>query len=742
VTTVETPAPELRPPLWAWPALVVGQLHRTLARSVRPDVELIHRLPGRIADDTLLPAIAIGLVVVFSWIRLGVHDVFTESIPFIVAALALGLLAPSLGVIVVLFHVVGDLVRTFMALPAGADALAVLGVIGGRFVSYYLLWLLVVEVPLIARAVPWAAMASERPSGERSRRMVSIASSLIAVGLMTFVWLLAVPVLIRPVFTWGLARTPTTEATATVQQWGPVVIAAAVAVTALLSALRLRLSRADHEGPVAFEDFEDFDLDQLESGASQPVELATQVVRHALAIVVLGGLVSGVVQLAMVAATVLVSRPLAMRLLRVPVVRTTLGWIPWILRFLIGFALTYVLGAVVTTLRYEPLNNAELPLVACVALGLFVFQVLLNAGSAERSPEAAPPASTPTGTAAAAGMALVLAVGVALVAPAGVAADEEITASGPLRLIRVSSDLGCQVTHAADQTPEFYGGEVGSCGTFVAVGGTLYSPTSIALGPTFTPVRQERSGSGASGDPYRIETVVTLGDTGLTLTEIDSYVGGGEFYRTDVGLANASGDDLDVIVYRAGDCYLQNADVGFGSVDTRAGAVRCVAVADIAATTPVPGPRIEEWVPLTPGSSYLQAGYSEVWAAVGAQQPFANTCRCDQLIDNGAGLSWSVTVPAGGSVTVSHLTNFSPTGQSVIALPTSIPAGAAAGAAAVGAAVAVGLSGSAMQQSDEQRARRQSRRNRAPRPRRQLPGGGVLQRLKEGALRDFQTGGS
>ncbi|MFN2484736.1 MAG: hypothetical protein ABR509_07355 [Candidatus Limnocylindria bacterium] len=740
MTTGEAAAEDLRPPLWAWPALLIGQLHRTLARSVRPDVELIHRLPGRIADDTVVPAIAIALVVVFSWLRLGIHDVFTESIVFVVAALALGLLAPSLGVIIVLFHVVGDLARTFGSLPPDVDALGVFGVVGGRFVSYYLLWLLVVEVPLIARAVPWAAMASERPAGERSRRVVSIGSSLIAVALMTFVWMLAVPVLIRPVFTWGLARTPTIEATSSVQQWGPALIAAAVAIAAILSTLRLRLSRADQAGPVSFEEFEDFDLDQLEGGTSQPVELATQVVRHALAIIVLGGLVSGVVQLAMVAGSVLISRPLATRLLRVAVVRTTLAWIPWILRFLIGFALTYILGAVVTTLRYEPLNNAELPLVGCVAFGLFVFQVLLNAGAPERPTETAPPAAQPTPAAGAVGMALLIAVSVALAAPATVAADEEITASGPLRSVRISSDLGCQVTHTADETPEFYGGEIGSCGTFVAVGGTLYSPSSIALGPTFTPVRQERSGAGTASDPYRIVTVVTLGETDLTLTETDSYVSGGEFYRTDVQIANASGDDVTVIVYRGGDCYLQNADVGFGSVDARAGAVRCVGVADPTATTPVPGVRIEEWVPITPGSSYLQAGYSEVWSAVGAQQPFPNTCRCDQLIDNGAGLSWSLNIPAGGNATVSHLTNFSPTGQSVVAVPASIPAGAAAGAAAVGTAVAVGLSGSAMQQSDEQRARRQSRRrNRGPRERRQLPGGGIVQRLKEGALRDFRA---
>ena len=730
-----------RPPYWAWPALLIGQLHRPLARSVRPDAELIHRLPGRFADDLVLPAIAVAVVIVFSWLRLGIRDVFTESLPFMALAVVIGLVAPALGVIIVLLHAIGDLARTLGTPSAAADPLQFLAGIGARLISYYLLWLLVVEIPLLARAVPFAALASARPTGERARRVVAIGSAVIAVGLMTFVWTLAVPILIRPVFTWSLGVPPSAEALLPVQAWSIVVIGAAVVATGGLALLRLSLSRADDSGPVTFEEFEDFELDNLEDEPSQRVEVAAQIGRHIFAVIILGGLISQVLDLVLLVVAVVVSRPLAMRLLRIDAVRTTLAWVPWILRFVIGFTLTYVLGVVATSLQFEALGSSELPIILAVALGLFLFQVLLNVDSAATSDERPEPAPGGAGAGVAA---VVLALVLPLAAPAIVSAQEEITAPGPLTQITITPDLNCQVRHRADDAPEFFGGEPGACGTFVSVDGTLYSPASVpagspAVGTPFTPVSQDVSGAGTDASPFRITTVVRLGDTGLTLTEVDSYVVGVEHYQTDVQLSAEDTDGpVDAIIYRAGDCFLQNADEGFGSVDPPSGAVRCVAAADPNAPVPVPGPRIEEWVPLSPGSRYLHGGFFDVWSAIGAQEPFANTCQCDEYLDNGAGLRWSVTVPEGGSVTVSHVTNFSPAGRSIVAVPSSIPAGSAAGIAAVGAAILTGLAGSAMEQRNaEERSRQRMRRGGRRRKEDRGLRGGLVKRLRDGCLRDY-----
>ncbi|WP_370327489.1 cell wall-binding repeat-containing protein [Euzebya sp.] len=236
--------------------------------------------------------------------------------------------------------------------------------------------------------------------------------------------------------------------------------------------------------------------------------------------------------------------------------------------------------------------------------------------------------------------------------------------TGALTEIEISDVLNCAVRHIADDQGEFYGDT--ACATLIATAGTLFGPADIpagsAAGPrtTFTPVSQSAvSGSGTQGDPHRITTTVDLPGTTLRITQVDSYVAGEESYRTDVTVENVGDLGADGILYRAGDCYLQDSDDGYGRQGP-GGAIACVAV-DADGTGP--GDRVEQWLPLTPGSHSYEAGYSEVWARIGAQQPFDDTCRCDEQIDNGAGLSWSFSLAPSAAATYSHLTTFSPEGR-------------------------------------------------------------------------------
>ena len=269
----------------------------------------------------------------------------------------------------------------------------------------------------------------------------------------------------------------------------------------------------------------------------------------------------------------------------------------------------------------------------------------------------------------------------AMLIPAAVAvaynSSQKIVSSGPLTRVEITDLLNCGVAHVNDEDPEFY--RDFACGTFVSVGEQLFGPANVPAGgmsnrTAFTPVSQSAvTGEGTQESPFRIVTEVRLGDTGLSIRETDSYVVGTELYRTDVRIYN-SGAARDVIVYRAGDCYLQESDDGYGRAGP-GGAIACIGVDP---QTGGPSPRIEQWRPVTPGSSYYEAGYSEVWSWINSRRPFPNTCECDQLQDNGAGLSWSVNVPAGGETTVSHSLLFSPEGAEPPAEegPVDRPAGA------------------------------------------------------------------
>jgi Calx-beta domain/Domain of unknown function DUF11 len=265
---------------------------------------------------------------------------------------------------------------------------------------------------------------------------------------------------------------------------------------------------------------------------------------------------------------------------------------------------------------------------------------------------------------------------VALALPASASAADIGNPLSPLTLIDTSTELNCSVNHVGDAAGEFFGGN--ACGTFVATPatadgtGTLYGPSVLPAGggagprTSWTAVSQTPvSGAGTAGDPRKATTVVDAGDSGLRITQTDSYVYGTESYTTQIQVENTTGTAKTARVYHAGDCYLQDSDQGFGAVDN--GAVACVAgISDPDTGDVSRGTRIEQFLPLTAGSHYMEAGFSEVWSHIGTQQEFPDTCICGNeqtdYLDNGAGLSWTLAIPANSTKTVSLVTTFSPQG--------------------------------------------------------------------------------
>ena len=255
---------------------------------------------------------------------------------------------------------------------------------------------------------------------------------------------------------------------------------------------------------------------------------------------------------------------------------------------------------------------------------------------------------------------------------ASAVAYRDITSAGPLTHIFAGVDASVQVAHALDgATYEFYPSHTipGDSGTFLVVDGVLYAPHFANHGGTatsglgsytqFTTVSQTAVlGAGTAADPYRVVTVVAAGSTGVRIIQTDTYQVGLEAYRTDLQVSNSSGAGHNIILYRAGDCYLGASDFGYGMVASGVGAVACTKNANNN-----PEGRILQYVPLSGGSRYYEANYAQVWTWIGSKQVFPNTCRCTELIDNGAGLSWNQTLPAGGQVTWSHMTAFSPLGS-------------------------------------------------------------------------------
>ena len=155
-------------------------------------------------------------------------------------------------------------------------------------------------------------------------------------------------------------------------------------------------------------------------------------------------------------------------------------------------------------------------------------------------------------------------------------------------------------------------------------------------------------------------TVVDVAATGLHIQQTDTYVTGREYYTTEVMISNNGADTASGVLYRAVDAFLGGSDTGYGFTEVFSGNRNAVGCSVNANNLP-PG-KIEEFIPLTGGNNYFQNEFDIVWSAIGSQMPFPDTCACTDNLDNGAGISWNFSIPAGGSATYSHVTTFSPLG--------------------------------------------------------------------------------
>jgi hypothetical protein len=274
---------------------------------------------------------------------------------------------------------------------------------------------------------------------------------------------------------------------------------------------------------------------------------------------------------------------------------------------------------------------------------------------------------------------------------------QDITSAGPLTDVWIGNELGCQIAHAGDTSLEFFpsdsGSTPGDCGTFLSFGGNLFGPdfanhpggsaTPFSGAPyaPFTPVAQSGvAGSGTAASPYQVTTAVSAGTSGVGISEVDSYVIGNEYYRTDITVSNAGASPLSALLYRAADCFLQSSDTGFGFVDPANNGPACTQNANNS-----PPGQVEQFSPLTGPIHQVEGNFSSVWQDIASQVDLPDTCDCTTDEDNGTGINWDVSLAPSGSATFSMLTNFSPSGQ-LIGAPTVVT-GSASGVSQSAAAL-------------------------------------------------------
>ncbi len=190
----------------------------------------------------------------------GVPRVWSELLPFMMVVIAVGVFSGAAGIGLLAGYVAGDVLWLAIGAMTGGWAswfvlnsnplIAVLQVAGSALISYLLLAIPAVTLPMVVRRLA-ARAPLRRISNPRLRTLAWAATYLVAAGVLTFLWTLAAVVLIRPVFTWR-SGSPAVQAIEPVQfQWEWLVGAAVIAALVRITLQELVVRRSERASRVA-----------------------------------------------------------------------------------------------------------------------------------------------------------------------------------------------------------------------------------------------------------------------------------------------------------------------------------------------------------------------------------------------------------------------------------------------------------------------------------------------------------
>lgn len=178
----------------------------------------------------LAPPASLLAGLMIGWGHLGFQTVFSESMALMVLAAIIGVCGGGLGAWFVAGFVLGDFVLATMPRYAGGPWDGLLKVRLPRLIEYGLLWLLVVQIPVTAMALV-RSLNTVMPANRQVRTYGAMAGLGLVTMVLVHFWTQAVPILIRPVFTWP-GGYPPVSAMAPLQVQGMIlVLCAALAAT-------------------------------------------------------------------------------------------------------------------------------------------------------------------------------------------------------------------------------------------------------------------------------------------------------------------------------------------------------------------------------------------------------------------------------------------------------------------------------------------------------------------------------
>lgn len=357
---------------WLLPARLTRRVSGQLAFALADGASLL-------AWPTLallaMPA-ALSAGFVFGWLHPGFGELYTESLPFLLLAVAVGTLGGHLGALLAAGYAVGDFLLWHRSW-GGEEGLAA-HLTRERLplvLTYALLALLTVRLAVVAKGLGLQLALPARVD-RRFRFALAAAAHLLVTSVLVWLWTAATPLLVRPVFTWT-GREPTIEAITPLQEEG----AALVVVALLVAGLRLTLQYRTATVPALAER-----IDRVEDSLrpARPIRplldrapLLRVMVGATGSLLVLAALLEGVAEAIGLGAVLILIGAARAGLVTVPLGRwpDIADRIPLLLRLAVGFLVIRWLAQAVVAPRYLGADSFR-PILVSTVLALIVLYLL------------------------------------------------------------------------------------------------------------------------------------------------------------------------------------------------------------------------------------------------------------------------------------------------------------------------------------------------------------------------------
>jgi len=250
-----------------------------------------------------------------------------------------------------------------------------------------------------------------------------------------------------------------------------------------------------------------------------------------------------------------------------------------------------------------------------------------------------------------------------------------VTINGSPLTIVIGDDTSMQVYNTnVPGTGQFFspGEAPADAGIFVRpAGGVTYGPC-CGGSAGFTPVSLSPvTGTGTSGDPFKVVVVVGIPTTSVQMTETMTYVNGQAAANISLSFVGDGNPVVTLDAFIGADLYLAGNDRGFSFAGPTAAGGHGA------------DPNCSElqytisFLGTTPADRYSANGYGQIWNEI-SSGTLSNTANAS-CIDNGASLQWVGRAVGTTPVVINTAASF--TGQAIpvaVAVPTVSVAGIAA----------------------------------------------------------------